>query len=227
MTINALTEEVSSLLVRLREVPAPKPVITRQREKELTTRQREVLDQLSDLFDSGFAEMTMSEIASRVNCSLRTLYEIADSKDELVLIVIDRNLRKVGRSAIEIIDPWMTPLEAIRLYLEAATVAVESTTEEFAKDLEIVPSAQKLSKDHSDYLVAITRSLLDLAVERGDIADVDTAAVARVVAGLGRDFAHVDVMKDLRSSPKVAADGMLEIIMRGLVLTDTKESPWI
>ena len=227
MTINALTEEVSSLLVRLREVPAPKPVITRQREKELTTRQREVLDQLSDLFDSGFAEITMSEIASRVNCSLRTLYEIADSKDELVLIVIDRNLRKVGRSAIEIIDPWMTPLEAIRLYLEAATVAVESTTEEFAKDLEIVPSAQKLSKDHSDYLVAITRSLLDLAVERGDIADVDTAAVARVVAGLGRDFAHVDVMKDLRSSPKVAADDMLEIIMRGLVLTDTKEAPWI
>ena len=169
----------------------------------------------------------MSEIASKVNCSLRTLYEIAESKDELVLIVIDRNLRKVGRSAIEIINPRMVPLEAIRLYLEAATIAVENTTEEFARDLEVVPSAQKLSKDHSDYLVAITRSLLDLAVEREDIADVDTAAVARVVAGLGRDFAHVDVMKDLRSSPKAAADGMLEIIMRGLVLTGTKESPWI
>tara|TARA_B100000959_G_scaffold271355_1_gene319411 strand:- start:988 stop:1671 length:684 start_codon:yes stop_codon:yes gene_type:complete len=227
MTVNALTEETSGLLVRLREVPAPKPVITRQREKELTKRQREVLDQLSNLFDSGFAEITMSEIASRVNCSLRTLYEIANSKDELVLIVIDRNLRKVGRTAIEIIDPWMTPLEAIRLYLETATVAVESTTEEFARDLEIVPSAQKLSKDHSDYLVAITRSLLDLAVEREDIANVDTAAVARVVAGLGRDFAHVDVMKDLRSSPKVAADDMLEIIMKGLVLTDRKETSWI
>ncbi|HJP16026.1 MAG TPA: TetR/AcrR family transcriptional regulator [Acidimicrobiales bacterium] len=225
--MNALTEETSGLLVRLREVPAPKPVITRQREKELTKRQREVLDQLSNLFDSGFAEITMSEIASRVNCSLRTLYEIANSKDELVLIVIDRNLRKVGRTAIEIIDPWMTPLEAIRLYLETATVAVESTTEEFARDLEIVPSAQKLSKDHSDYLVAITRSLLDLAVEREDIANVDTAAVARVVAGLGRDFAHVDVMKDLRSSPKVAADDMLEIIMKGLVLTDRKETSWI
>ncbi len=227
MTVNALTEETSGLLVRLREVPAPKPVITRQREKELTKRQREVLDQLSNLFDSGFAEITMSEIASRVNCSLRTLYEIANSKDELVLIVIDRNLRKVGRTAIEIIDPWMTPLEAIRLYLETATVAVESTTEEFARDLEIVPSAEKLSKDHSDYLVAITRSLLDLAVEREDIANVDTAAVARVVAGLGRDFAHVDVMKDLRSSPKVAADDMLEIIMKGLVLTDRKETSWI
>ena len=227
MNVNALVEETSSLLVRLREVPAPKPIISRQREEELTQRQREVLDQLSDLFDEGFAEITMSEIASKVNCSLRTLYEIADSKDELVLIVIDRNLRKVGRSAIEIIDSWMAPLEAIRLYLEAATIAVENTTEGFARDLEVVPSAQKLSKNHSDYLVAITRSLLDLAVERKDIADVDTAAVARVVAGLGRDFAHVDVMKELRSSPKAAADDMLGIIMKGLVLTGTKETPWI
>ena len=227
MTVNALVEETSSLLIRLREVPAPKPIISRQREEELTQRQREVLDQLSDLFDEGFAEITMSEIASKVNCSLRTLYEIADSKDELVLIVIDRNLRKVGRSAIEIIDSWMAPLEAIRLYLEAATIAVENTTEGFARDLEVVPSAQKLSKNHSDYLVAITRSLLDLAVERKDIADVDTAAVARVVAGLGRDFAHVDVMKELRSSPKAAADDMLGIIMKGLVLTGTKETPWI
>ena len=168
----------------------------------------------------------MSEIASKVNCSLRTLYEIADSKDELVLIVIDRNLRQVGRSAIESIDPWMTPLEATRLYLEAATVAVENTTEVFAQDIEVVPSTQKLSKNHSDYLVAITRSLLDLAVERGDIANVDTAAVARVLAGLGRDFAHVDVMKDLRSSPKVAADDMLEIIMKGLILTGKKENSW-
>lgn len=226
MTMNALAEETSSLLERLREVPAPEPMISRQREKELTSRQREVLIQLSDLFNEGFAEITMSEIASKVNCSLRTLYEIADSKDELVLIVIDRNLRQVGRSAIESIDPWMTPLEAIRLYLEAATVAVENTTEAFAQDIDVVPSAQKLSKGHSDYLVAITRSLLDLAVEREDIANVDTAAVARVLAGLGRDFAHVDVMKDLRSSPKVAADDMLEIIMKGLVLTGTKENSW-
>ena len=63
-------------------------------------------------------------------------------------------------------------------------------------------------------------------MEREDIANVDTAAVARVLAGLGRDFAHVDVMKDLRSSPKVAADDMLEIIMRGLALTGTKENSW-
>ena len=60
--------------------------------------------------------------------------------------------------------------------------------------------------------------------EHEDIANVDAAAVARVLAGLGRDFAHVDVMKDLRRLPKVAADDMLEIIMRGLVLTGTKEN---
>ena len=29
MTVNALVEETSSLLIRLREVPAPKPIISR------------------------------------------------------------------------------------------------------------------------------------------------------------------------------------------------------
>ena len=37
MTMNALAEETSSLLERLREVPAPEPMISRQREKELTS----------------------------------------------------------------------------------------------------------------------------------------------------------------------------------------------
>ena len=50
MTMNALAEETSSLLERLREVPAPEPMISTER-KELTSRQREVLIQLSDLFD--------------------------------------------------------------------------------------------------------------------------------------------------------------------------------
>ena len=59
-------------------------------------------------------------------------------------------------------------------------------------------------------------ALLDLAVERGDIADVDTAAVARVIAHLGQDFIRPDVLPTLRSSPKVAADSVVDIVLRGL-----------
>jgi hypothetical protein len=134
----------------------------------------------------------------------------------VVLAVVDRNLRSVGRTARDAIHSDMAPLEAIRHYLEAANVAVADTTEAFARDLATLPAGQRLSDQHSDYLVAVTRRLLDLAVERGDIDDVDTAAVARVTASLGRDLSRPDVFTTLRSTPKEAADAVLDLVLSGL-----------
>ena len=206
----------TALQHRLRAVRAPHPVMDRERESRLTARQLEILDQLGSLFEKGFAHLTMADLASRLNCSMRTLYGLAPSRDELVLTVVDRNVRKIGRSAIEAIRPEMAPLDAVRAYLGAATVAVSDFTPEFARDLADMPAGRRLSREHSDYLVAITRSLLDLAVERGEIDDVDTAAVARVIAGLGNDFTGPEVMAALRSSPKEAADAVVELVLRGL-----------
>ncbi len=207
---------------RLRAIPSPRPILDRDAEHKLTSRQREILDELGSMFEEGFAHLTMADIASNLNCSLRTLYGLAPSRDELVLTVIDRNLWQIGRNAMGEIDPEMAPLDALRTYLSAATVAVGHTTGGLARDLAAMPAAQRRNSEHSDYLVAVARTLLDLAVERGDIPDVDTAAVARVVAGLGRDFARPEVMAELRSSPKDAADMVMDIVLRGLQPTSAR-----
>ncbi len=201
----------------LREVKGPRPVLSREAEADLTQRQREILDQLLVVFRDGFQHLTMADLAARVNCSLRTLYGFAPSREELVSMVVDRNLWQIGRSAMEAIDPAMTPLEAIRSYLRAATIAVADTTEVLANDCAASEVTRSLSSDHSQYLIDVTRALLDMAVLRGDITDIDTAAVARVMAGLGADFASPDVLPTLGSSPKDAADAVVDIVLRGLV----------
>ena len=216
MSAESATLESTKLGRRLRAVPAPRPVLDRDREARLTGRQREVLDQLGALFDDGFADLTMADIAASVGCSLRTLYDLAPSRDELVLTVIDRNLRRIGRRAISAIQPDLDPLAVIRSYLMAANLAVAATTPAFARDQAATPATHRLVTAHSDYLVAITRTLLDLAVERGDIAPTDTAAVARVVAGLGAMFALPENLETIDSTPKEAADSMVDVILRGL-----------
>lgn len=214
--MTARVEAGVDLHERLRAVPRPTPVLDRERERALTARQRELLDQLGGLFDDGFADLTMAAIARRLSCSLRTLYELAPSRDELLLMVIDRNLWRIGRTAAAALDTEMAPLDALRAYLDAANMAIARTTTAFARDLLAVPAAQHLNDAHSDYLVAVARCLLDLAVERGDIDPVDTAAVARVVAGVGRDFARPEVLATLQSPPKEAADRIVDVILRGL-----------
>ncbi|MEM9521195.1 MAG: TetR/AcrR family transcriptional regulator [Actinomycetota bacterium] len=201
---------------RLRTVPAPPPVLSREREARLTDRQREILDELGRIFDKGFADVTMAELASQLNCSLRTLYGLASGRNELVMMVVDRSLRDVGRSARQAIRDDMRAIDAIRAYLAAATVAVQDTTPEFAGDMASIDEGIALNAAHSAYIIDVARTLLDVAVERREIAPVDTAAVAQMIAGLGATFAQPAVMATLASSPKDAADAMVEVVLTGL-----------
>jgi hypothetical protein len=77
-----------------------------------------------------------------------------------------------------------------------------------------------LSAGHDQYLFDITKTLLDLAVERGDVAPVDTEAIAHVLAGLGSEFTRPEVYATLRSSPKDAADTVVGVVLRGLGAPD-------
>jgi AcrR family transcriptional regulator len=210
-------DERSEVTARIRSVTPPLALMPPEREEALTQRQRELLDELTQLFEHGWADLTMADLAARMNCSLRTLYELAPTRDELVLTVVDRNLWRVGqRATASVTAPDIAPLDAIRSYLRAATVAVAAVSPAFARDLAAMPAAQALEDAHNDYLVAVTRALLDLAVEQRAMGPVDTAAVARTMAGLGRDLSRPEVMATMASSPKDAADTIVDVVLRGL-----------
>lgn len=215
MTTSAVT--VRSLDERLRAVPRPLPLMSRNEIAALTVRQREILEELTDLIADGFSHLTMADLAARLGCSLRTLYGIASSRDLLVLIACDTNLWRAGRSARAAVGPADNePLDAIRRYLFAATQAVSATTPTFVADLANVPGGQEISDAHSRYLVAITKELLDVAVEKGVIEPVDTLVVAHAMAGIASVFIRPDVIDTLPGTPKEASDHIADIILRGL-----------
>ncbi len=199
------------------QVFRPVPVLSRERTAQLTTRQREVLGGLSDLFEAGFAHLTMASIAAEMSCSLRLLYQIAPSRDELVEIVVDRNLWRVGRAASETIQLTDNPIDALRGYLRAANEAVSRTTPQFAADIRAVPGALAVNEAHERYLIDTADRLLEIAVHDGVIGDVDTAALALVLAGLGGLFASAGTIGTIRASPKETADSIVELVLRGLL----------
>lgn len=203
--------------LRFPGVRAPKPLLSPEAERQLSSRQIEVLDELEEkVAREGLADLTMAEIAALVNCSLRTLYGIAPSKDELLLTVVDRRLRRIGRAAIEPLDATLPALDALRAYLQAANEAVQPEALAFSADLAKVAGAPRLLATHEAYVIAVTQSLLDRAVAEKQIPPVDTAAVAHVLGGLGREFARPDVAEITQASPKQTADAIAELILRGL-----------
>jgi AcrR family transcriptional regulator len=171
------------------------------------------------LVDS-LAGVTMAEIARRMNCSLRTLYGIAPSKDELVMAVVDRRLHRIGREAMGALDLDGSPLTRLRAYLQAANRAVQPTTAAFSRDFAKDPAAQRVVGGHAAYVVAITQALLDEAISEGQIEAMDTVALAHILGGLGAEFSRPDVGEIIRGSAKDAADFVAELILTGLVRGD-------
>ena len=215
---------MSSPEVRTRErlrfpgVRAPKPVLGPEIERQLTPRQRELLDALEPLvMDEELADLTMAQIAARMNCSLRTLYGISQSKEELVLAAADRRLHRIGRRAIESLEASMAPLDALRAYLTAVNEAVQPETASFSRSFANVRGAVRLLDVHENYVIAVTQSLLDRAVDEEQISACDTASIAHVLGGLGREFARPEVAEVAEASPKVTVDAITDIILRGLL----------
>jgi AcrR family transcriptional regulator len=203
--------------LRFPGVRAPKPLLSPETEGRLTARQLELLDELEALFSDGrLADLTMAQLAARMNCSLRTLYGIAPSKDELVLTIVDRRLHRIGRAAIESLDPTQAPLELLRAYLTATHEAVRPSALAYARELANIPGVKRLLDSHEGYVMSVAQNLLDRAVAEEQIEAVDTAAVAHVLGGLGREFARPDVAELVAVSPKATADTITEIILRGL-----------
>ncbi len=207
---------MTDVLAEIRKVPPPTPILDRETEAALTERQRQLLDRLSDIFDLGFVDRTMSDLAAELECSLRTLYQLAPGRDELVLTVIDRNLWRVGRAARYAISPDGSPLASMAAYLFAANNAVAEVSEPFARDVAATPAAVELQERHEAYLVAVTHRLLDLAVAAGEIPDVDTSVVARAAASMGLLFARHENLSRTRSDPRTAANLAVELLVAGL-----------
>ncbi len=198
-------------------VRPPQPLLDPEAEKRLTDRQKEILDELETAgAEEGFSSQTMAEIAARMNCSLRTLYGIAPTRDELLLTAVDRRLRRIGRKAIEKLDPTLSPLELLRAYLRAANAAVQPQTLTLSRDFSAVSGSRRLADAHENYVISVVQKLLDRAVAEKQIQPVDTAAVAHILGGLGREFTKSDIVDVIDGTPAEAANQLLDLLLRGL-----------
>ena len=122
------------LKVIQRSVKTPKPLLSKSKEKLLSNRQKEALEDLEELIKGGYPQLTMSEIAANLKVSLRTLYEIAPKKEALILIAVDRLLFKIGTAAHKAIDVSDSPMSKLKAFLNETNKATERNTLAFTED---------------------------------------------------------------------------------------------
>jgi AcrR family transcriptional regulator len=149
----------------------------------LSDRLREILDELEALFlDEGFAKLTIGDMAARLRCSRSTLYELAPTRDELILIVVDRRFRRLGRHVRERLDEVHDPLERLRILLATETsLEMRSTSAHFRTDAVRQPAVDRLITAHYRYATALIRETLEAGIATGRFRKLDARVVAEII----------------------------------------------
>ena len=186
--------------------------------RNLGKRHVEVMDELERMLDQGESFATMSEVAKALKISLRTLYEIAPSKEELIVATVDRVLKKHGKIAMDTIKDHSSPIKKLESFLAVANQAVGPRFEKFTSSLSNLSSSKPMVDYHEQYITAFIKSLLDDAKSNNEIKDIDTQATAMLLGGLGRYFQAKTLLKDLKQTPEQTSNFFTQVIINGIKL---------
>ena len=188
--------------------------------KIYTKRQIEIMDALEAMLQKGVPDLTMSEFAKKLKISLRTLYEIAPSKDELILMIMNNILVKLGKLAIDSVANINSPIKKLEKYLFIVNQAVGPKFDTFVKDIENIKGSQKMADYHENFIKNYTKNLLKESILKKEIKSIDVSAFAILLGGIGREFLKEKNKKTIDMSPEESANSITKIILNGIKLTN-------
>ncbi len=183
-----------------------------------TKRHHEIIDALERLLEQGVPELTMSEIAKKLKISLRTLYEIAPSRDKLILMTMDNILKKLGKFAMDSVEGIDSPINKLEKYLFIVNQAVGPKFDRFLIDMEKINGSKTTADYHENFIKNYIKKLLEEAIEKKEIKSIDVKAFSILLGGIGREFFKEKNKNSINLTPEESANSITSIILNGIKL---------
>ena len=183
-----------------------------------TKRHHEIIDALERLLEQGVPELTMSEIAKKLKISLRTLYEIAPSRDKLILMTMDNILKKLGKFAMDSVEDIDSPINKLEEYLFIVNQAVGPKFDRFLIDMEKINGSKTTADYHENFIKNYIEKLLEEAIEKKEIKSIDVKAFSILLGGIGREFFKEENKNSINLTPEESANSITSIILNGIKL---------
>ena len=148
----------------------------------LNKRSAETLIALEALILSeGFSSLGVSDIASRLKCSKRTLYELAPSKKSLVLRALDSFFSRIREQGNDVVRNSVGPDRIVYEYLQIGEHASERLSQSVVTDIDDWEPARTLWRNHIGLRVDGLYRIIDTGVKTGVFREVSPAFMAEVV----------------------------------------------
>lgn len=183
-----------------------------------TARRQRLLEDLLQLFlAEGFLHFTMDEIAERLRCSKKTLYQLASSRDDLFVRVIERWLGDLRSDGWKAAQRSTDRLEAIQAYMNAALPALRRASSGFDRDLLRWPRGRAcLQKHQRQRADGLARLLEDSAFDDG-VRVPHARLLAELMLAAAQRLADPDFLASMNLSMSKGFEIFYRAIQYGLL----------
>jgi AcrR family transcriptional regulator len=176
-----------------------------------------VLEELEALYKAeGFAHFTAEELAARLRCSRRMLYQLAPSLDELAALVVDRFFQQMGVTCYAKASAGRTRAEQLDAYMRGGNSDFASLSPAFNRDMHALPTTKRLADTQLAFGVTIFEQIVELGVQEGEFAAMNSSLVARMfLAGLLR-LLDPQLLRETNLTVPAAIDQYADLMLEGI-----------
>lgn len=148
-------------------------------------RREELFDALvALLLAEGFAHLTLDDLAARLHCSKRTLYGLADSKEQLVRAAVVHFFRRATADVEAEVARHDGAQERLVAYLGAVAHQLAPASATFFDDVAAFAPAAEIYERNTRAAARRVEELLDAGVREGIFRPVQQRFVADVIASV-------------------------------------------
>jgi AcrR family transcriptional regulator len=149
------------------------------------TRSKILAAALEVFAEDGYYGASIEAIAARAGLTKGAVYYWFTDKDDLARDLQHRLWSDLATGATEAVDPGVDTIENLRRGFRVflATLEGEPAARFFLRDVWLVPALDDAGRVDQDDALGSLRGVLERGVVRGELVDLDPAAMARVLMG--------------------------------------------
>ncbi|EFQ82491.1 transcriptional regulator, TetR family [Aeromicrobium marinum DSM 15272] len=145
-------------------------------------RREELLDELVELFlAEGFLRFSVEDLARRLNCSKTTLYQVAPSKEQVILTVVRAAFRRSTDAVEAAVAATTDPVGRIAAYLDAISAELAPAGPQYYADLDTFVPAREIYRQNTRLAARRLQDLVQEAAPRSHVRPEFTGNVAALV----------------------------------------------
>lgn len=196
-------------------VAPPRPLLSHR----LSSRKEEILDGLEKIMLSdGFRGLRLTDVAKRLNTSYATLYQLAPTKDELVIMVIDRWYQRSIADALPLLSAADGPVDRLNVWAGFGTAGVSRTSREFWQDVTTHAAITALVGSYTHYYVQVLEAILVEGIDKGTFRPINARMLAVIWEAAVVKLGDPEMWDRADRSLRQISQDWVDLVLHGLLV---------